>query len=43
MELCRYLVLQGYNPGRITILATYSGQMFYLRTVSVCRVIKVIQ
>ncbi|PSN32629.1 hypothetical protein C0J52_22378 [Blattella germanica] len=33
IELCRYLVLQGYEPSRITILATYSGQMFYLRSV----------
>ncbi|KAJ9594037.1 hypothetical protein L9F63_014514, partial [Diploptera punctata] len=33
LELCRYLVLQGYEPSRITILATYSGQMFYLRSV----------
>ncbi|XP_069677368.1 NFX1-type zinc finger-containing protein 1-like [Periplaneta americana] len=31
IALCRYLVLQGYAPERITILATYSGQMFYLR------------
>jgi superfamily I DNA and/or RNA helicase len=34
IALCRYLVLQGYSPSRITVLATYSGQMFYLRNVS---------
>jgi len=34
IALCRYLVLQGYSPSRITILAAYSGQMFYLRNVS---------
>ncbi|XP_054286638.1 NFX1-type zinc finger-containing protein 1-like [Macrosteles quadrilineatus] len=27
LELARYLVLQGYLPNEITILATYSGQM----------------
>ena len=35
IALCRYLVLQGYAPSRITVLATYSGQMFYLQNVSV--------
>jgi len=35
IALCRYLVQQGYSPGRITVLAAYSGQMFYLRSVSV--------
>ncbi|PNF18207.1 hypothetical protein B7P43_G18049, partial [Cryptotermes secundus] len=33
IALCYYLVMQGYSPSRITILATYSGQMFYLRSV----------
>jgi len=35
IALCRYLVQQGYSPSRITVLATYSGQLFYLRNVSV--------
>ena len=35
IALCRYLVQQGYSPSCITVLATYSGQMFYLRNVSV--------
>ena len=29
--LCRYLVLQGYDVSRITVLTTYSGQMFLLK------------
>jgi len=28
VELCRYLLKQGYNPNQITILTTYSGQLF---------------
>ena len=39
IALCRYLVQQGYSPSRITVLATYSGQMFYLRNVSGARVL----
>jgi len=35
IALCRYLVQQGYSPGRITVLAAYAGQMFYLQKVSV--------
>ncbi|XP_049949017.1 NFX1-type zinc finger-containing protein 1-like [Schistocerca serialis cubense] len=31
IALCRYLLLQGYEETEITILTTYSGQMFYLR------------
>ncbi|XP_049773523.1 NFX1-type zinc finger-containing protein 1-like [Schistocerca cancellata] len=31
IALCRYLLLQGYEESEITILTTYSGQMFYLR------------
>lgn len=33
IALCRHLVLQGYDPNRITILTTYSGQLFQLRSV----------
>jgi len=29
--LCKYLVLQGYKTSNITILATYTGQMFLLK------------
>ena len=29
--LCRYLILQGYLPEKITILTPYNGQMFRLR------------
>lgn len=29
--LCRYLILQGYGPERITILTTYLGQMFAVK------------
>nr|CAD7438059.1 unnamed protein product [Timema bartmani] len=32
IALARYLVLQGYSPEQITILTTYSGQLFYLRS-----------
>ncbi|XP_065220934.1 LOW QUALITY PROTEIN: NFX1-type zinc finger-containing protein 1-like [Planococcus citri] len=31
IELCRYLLLQGYAADQITILTTYTGQMFLLR------------
>ncbi|XP_052107137.1 NFX1-type zinc finger-containing protein 1-like [Mytilus californianus] len=31
VELCRYLLLQGYLPSQITVLATYSGQLFELK------------
>ena len=30
-RLCRYLLLQGYAPDKITVLTTYSGQLFELR------------
>jgi superfamily I DNA and/or RNA helicase len=29
--LCRYLILQGYNPEQVTVLTTYTGQMFLLK------------
>nr|CAD7432792.1 unnamed protein product [Timema monikensis] len=32
IALARYLVLQGYSPEQITILTTYSGQLFYLKS-----------
>ncbi|XP_047105810.1 NFX1-type zinc finger-containing protein 1-like [Schistocerca piceifrons] len=31
VALCRYLLLQGYTESEITILTTYSGQMYYMR------------
>ena len=30
-NFCRYLILQGYTPDRITILTTYTGQMFLIK------------
>lgn len=33
LALCRHLVLQGYEPNQITILATYRGQMFHMKKV----------
>ncbi|KAK3095095.1 hypothetical protein FSP39_010254 [Pinctada imbricata] len=32
VALCRYLLLQGYNPSQITILTLYTGQLFELRS-----------
>jgi len=29
--LCRHLILQGYEPSEITVLTTYTGQMFLLK------------
>lgn len=34
MRLARHLILQGYAPDKITVLATYSGQMFLMKEVS---------
>ncbi|XP_047991491.1 NFX1-type zinc finger-containing protein 1-like [Leguminivora glycinivorella] len=31
LRLANYLMQQGYEPDEVTILAAYSGQMFYLR------------
>nr|XP_034979822.1 NFX1-type zinc finger-containing protein 1 [Zootoca vivipara] len=31
VELCRYLLRQGYQPSQISILTTYTGQLFCLR------------
>lgn len=31
MELCRYLLRQDYQPSQITILTTYTGQLYCLR------------
>uniref|UniRef100_A0AAV2M8G8 ribonuclease H n=1 Tax=Knipowitschia caucasica TaxID=637954 RepID=A0AAV2M8G8_KNICA len=31
VNLCRYLILQEYKPEQITILTTYTGQLFCLR------------
>nr|XP_006812407.1 PREDICTED: NFX1-type zinc finger-containing protein 1-like [Saccoglossus kowalevskii] len=29
--LCRYILLQGYDPSRVTVLTTYKGQLFKLK------------
>ena len=34
VALCRHLILQGYEPNNITMLTTYTAQMFYMKTVS---------
>ncbi|XP_072949114.1 uncharacterized protein [Epargyreus clarus] len=31
LRLANYLMQQGYDPSEVTILAAYSGQMFYMR------------
>ncbi|XP_042904468.1 NFX1-type zinc finger-containing protein 1 [Parasteatoda tepidariorum] len=31
IKLCRYLILQNYDPSQITILTTYSGQLFEIK------------
>ncbi|XP_068006238.1 NFX1-type zinc finger-containing protein 1 isoform X1 [Melanerpes formicivorus] len=31
VELCRYFLYQGYQPSQITILTTYTGQLFCLQ------------
>lgn len=31
IKLCKYFVLQGYDPSQITVLTTYSGQLFTLK------------
>lgn len=33
-QLCRYLMLQGYEASQITILTTYIGQMFLIKKVN---------
>lgn len=35
MELCKYLLMQGYSAHEITILTTYTGQMYLFREVGV--------
>jgi superfamily I DNA and/or RNA helicase len=43
--LCRHLILQGYTAERITILTTYTGQMFLLKketnALSTCKGVRV--
>lgn len=34
LKLAKYLILQGYKPSDITILATYKGQMYHMKNVS---------
>ena len=31
LALARHLIMQGYSPGQITILTTYSGQLLHMR------------
>ena len=31
VELCRYVILQGYETSQVTILTTYSGQLHHIR------------
>lgn len=31
VELCRYIILQGYETSQVTILTTYSGQLHQIR------------
>lgn len=31
VELCRYVILQGYDTSKVTILTTYSGQLHLIR------------
>lgn len=31
VELCRYIILQGYETSQVTILTTYSGQLHKIR------------
>ncbi|KAH9488054.1 NFX1-type zinc finger-containing protein 1 [Bulinus truncatus] len=33
VALCNYLLLQGYQPSQITILATYTGQVFAIKKI----------
>lgn len=37
----RHLILQEYRPDQVTILTTYKGQMFKLRSVSQISIYKV--
>ncbi|XP_054720298.1 NFX1-type zinc finger-containing protein 1-like [Uloborus diversus] len=34
VKLCKYLLLQGYDPSQITVLTTYSGQLFAIKKLS---------
>ncbi|NXO70779.1 ZNFX1 protein, partial [Phainopepla nitens] len=40
VELCKYLLYQGYNPSQITILTTYTGQFFCLRKLMPVKIFK---
>lgn len=31
VDLCRYIILQGYETSQVTILTTYSGQLHQIR------------
>lgn len=31
IKLCKYLILQGYDSSKITVLTTYSGQLFVMK------------
>lgn len=36
VELCRYIILQGYETSQVTILTTYSGQLHRIRQLMRC-------
>ncbi|NWV22217.1 ZNFX1 protein, partial [Origma solitaria] len=38
VELCRYLLCQGYEPSQITILTTYTGQFFCLHKLMLAKI-----
>ncbi|NXU63101.1 ZNFX1 protein, partial [Horornis vulcanius] len=38
VELCKYFLCQGYEPSKITILTTYTGQLFCLRKLMPARI-----
>ncbi|XP_027501643.1 NFX1-type zinc finger-containing protein 1 [Corapipo altera] len=40
VELCKYFLCQDYQPSQITILTTYTGQLFCLRNLMPARIFK---
>ncbi|NWU30356.1 ZNFX1 protein, partial [Dyaphorophyia castanea] len=40
VELCKYFLCQGYKPSQITILTTYTGQLFCLRKLMPVKIFK---
>lgn len=44
IQLCKYILMQGYKPEQVTILTTYTGQLFAFRNVmkkEMCRGVRV--